>query len=113
MSRALHAGNLRDQITIQSQTTAADAEGQPVKTWANLSTNPTVWAEVRYMRPGSNEFEAMQKITSVQSLHVTIRYRTDLDVTMRVVFNSENWNIHAIQHRVERDYTTLICSKTE
>jgi SPP1 family predicted phage head-tail adaptor len=63
-----HAGTLRQRITIQSATTAADASGQLTETW---STYATRWAEV-LPTAGGEQQRGMQRraeVTHVLKLH--------------------------------------------
>jgi SPP1 family predicted phage head-tail adaptor len=82
-------------ITIQRPTFGTDASNQKkITAWANISTNPTVWANVDE-KTGTEVTESEQIVGITQAVF-TIRHRTDLTVEDRVVYNSKNYNIHAI-----------------
>ena len=87
----LRSGSLDTQITIQSATEAQDAFGEPIKTWANLATDPTPWAE-KIPLSGSERFQAQQVNAEVDTTF-RIRYRTDLDEEMRIVLDSTPYDI--------------------
>lgn len=109
----IHAGDLDKRITFQSATEAADSEGQPVKTWANLSTTPTVWA--RFIAgDGRGEFASDAARIVAQRVGVfKIRHRTDLTEKMRIVYNSQNWNIHRIKESDRRNESLSIFASVE
>lgn len=94
------AGRMDRRITFQTFTESQDGAGEPVKTWANLATNPTVWAEVLplalTMRSGGEEiFEADQVLAQAEA-RFRIRYRSDITTEMRVVHASENFDILSV-----------------
>lgn len=102
----LRAGSMDAQITLQSATEAQDVYGEPIKTWANLGTNPTVWAEV--LPPtGQEQFDA-QQINALAHTTFRIRWRTDLNVEMRVVYDSVPYDIHAINELRRREGLELV-----
>lgn len=107
----MRSGPLRERITIQSYTEAADAEGQPVKTWADLATAPTVWASAVYLT--GREREAMDKITTESAVKFTVHYRTDITTQMRVSWRSTYWNIHSVVPDSKKFFMTLTTSKVE
>ena len=102
----LQAGRLDAQITLQSATEAQDVFGEPIQTWSDLTTDPTVWAEVIPLS-GRERFEAQQVNAEVDTTF-RIRYRTDLDEQMRVVYNSTPYDIHAIQELRRREGLELL-----
>ena len=81
-------GSLDRRITIQQNTTTRDAAGQPIDSWADLAT---VWAEVIPVG-GSEIFQAKQ--TGAEAVaKFRIRYRGDILRKMRVVYDSDNYDI--------------------
>ena len=89
-------GRLDRQITFQTFTEAADAVGQMIKTWANLTTDATVWARVERTR-GSEEFVASHVELAKRTVTFVVRWRSELTEEMRVVHNSQNWDIELIE----------------
>lgn len=97
----LQAGQLDRQITIQSATEAQATDGFPAKTWANIATDPTVWAQVVPLR-GRERFDAQQINAEVDTLFRT-RWRSDLTEQMRIVYDSTPYDITALTEMGRRD----------
>jgi SPP1 family predicted phage head-tail adaptor len=85
------------RVTFQTFTEAQNSFGEPVKTWANLVTSPTVWAKVEDIA-GSRFAEryAAGKVQGVIDTRFTVRYRSDLSVEMRVVHEDRNYDIRSL-----------------
>lgn len=81
-------GKMRHRVTIQSFTVSQDAHGEEIKTWANLATNPTVWADVQVAPTGERFIGGADQVLAAVSLKVKIRYRSDVTVQMRLVEGS-------------------------
>ena len=79
------------RVVIESFTTAANAYGEPIKTWSVFAT---VWAQVSPMR-GEERFSA-QQIDARATTRFRIRYRSDLDQTMRLSYGGDAYDITAI-----------------
>jgi SPP1 family predicted phage head-tail adaptor len=89
----IQAGELRSRITLQVPTESKDAGGAQKVTFANATTNPIVYA--RWIN--AHGAEVTQNATkSVQRATVTIRHRTDIKTTWRILKNSEAWQIISI-----------------
>jgi SPP1 family predicted phage head-tail adaptor len=82
------AGGLRHRVKFQKKTDGTDAWGGPTVTW---SDHVTVWAEVIYM--GGNEFWAARQANSEAQGRVRIRYRSDLNPTMRIIYDGKTLEI--------------------
>lgn len=84
---------LRHRITIQSQGLVQDATtGEMVPSWTNwLADEP---AEVVPL--SGREFIAAAATQAGVTARMTIRYRAGVLPTMRVVFDSQNYNIKAV-----------------
>lgn len=82
------------RITLQSKTLAADGIGGQPATWANLTTTPSVWAHV-IAKSGREMFEE-GRVNATNTFIFTIRNRSDLDETMRIVWAGSNYNIRSI-----------------
>jgi SPP1 family predicted phage head-tail adaptor len=100
-------GEKDERIVIESATRSVDGEGQPIPTWTTFAT---VWAFAEF--DTGHELEQMDKINSQTALRLTVNYRTDIDVKMRVNWRSSYWNINAILPTDKFDMT-LKCSKVE
>jgi SPP1 family predicted phage head-tail adaptor len=105
----MRVGQLRQSLVLQSATKAVDSVGESIKTWANLSTNPTVWGRAVYL--SGRELEAAQKINSDIQMEFTIRHRADITTKNRVVWNSKNWNIGAVLPDERKTMVRLLASE--
>lgn len=87
------AYKLRHRITLQQQSQAQDpATGEVTVTWsAAVSDEP---AEVVPL--SGREFIQSGATQSGVDTRMTIRWRSGIDPTMRVVFDGQNYNIHAV-----------------
>lgn len=88
----MRAGTLRERVTIQSFTVMQDEYGEPIETWANLATNPIVWANVASRAAGERFISGAEQVQSQISHTVRIRYRSDVTVQMRLV-----WGVSLLQ----------------
>jgi SPP1 family predicted phage head-tail adaptor len=73
---------------LQAATDALDDYGQAIRTWA---TYATVWASV-VSTPGSEPQSALMQ-SSVTTYTVTMRYRTDVLPTHRMIYGDITLNI--------------------
>ena len=73
----MHVGQLRTRITFQKPTVTQGADGAQVPSWANISTNPTVWSHWVHDHGQETALEAGAG-KSVERATVTVRYRSDL-----------------------------------
>jgi SPP1 family predicted phage head-tail adaptor len=81
--------NLDRRITIQRKAETKDAHGAPQASWTALATNGTVWAEVRDTPPSRAEQQQREGLEQLRNtVRVRMRYRTDVDATMRIVHGS-------------------------
>ena len=109
-------GLRREQIIIRQGTEAADAEGQPIVTWATLVTtgNGAVWGRGEFL--SGRELEAMQKINTEISVKIVMALRNDVTTKMQVQWKSpvasiaENYNINAIMPAEDRFDMDLMCA---
>ena len=101
----MQPGDLDRRITIQQNTPTQDGAGQPIESWADLAT---VWAEVVPVG-GSETFQAKQ--TGAEAVaKFRIRYRGDVLRKMRVVYDSDNYDIADVaeDRRFERRQYEII-----
>jgi SPP1 family predicted phage head-tail adaptor len=90
----VRAGILRHRVQIQEWTdTGSDEWGQPVKDWVDVVSS--LPAEVRDIR-GREFWEVGQAQGGEVTTRVRIRYREDLDRTMRVFHAGRELMIEAI-----------------
>lgn len=102
------AGQLRHRVTLQSKVTTRDANGAPIVAWQDVAT---VWAMV--LPASGREFVAAQAAQSEVTGKIVIRYRADVDATMRVVHDSKNFNIVAVLPDADsgREHLTLMVTE--
>jgi len=87
----MRSGTLRERVTIQAATVSQDAYGEPIATWANLATNPTVWASVGSRAGGERFISGGEQIMANVSHTVRLRYRTDVTVKMRLQWRTSRY----------------------
>ena len=75
------AGQLDQRLTLQSRAAGADVLGQPSGAWQTVAT---VWGRARPLR--SRELFAAGAIENVTDVEFTIRWRSDVGHTWRVLW---------------------------
>jgi SPP1 family predicted phage head-tail adaptor len=88
MPAATVVGDMRRRVALQAATDALDDYGQAIRTWA---TYATVWASV-VSTPGSEPQSALMQ-SSVTTYTITMRYRTDVLPTHRMIYGDITLNI--------------------
>ena len=98
-------GRLDRRITIQQNTPVQDSVGQPIESWADLAT---VWAEV--IPVGGSEIFQARQVGAETVAKFRIRYRGDVLRAMRVVYDSDNYDIADVaeDRRFERRQFEII-----
>ncbi len=103
-------GKLNERITFQAATLVSDGGGGSTKTWANLATTPTVWCEVK-AQTGREVFDS-ERDNASSLVKFTIRNRSDIDETMRIVWRGKNHNIRDVPGVSPHDmYLTIIAEQ--
>lgn len=93
LSTREHIGRLDRRIVIEEPVNVSDIYNQPVSTtWSEVAT---VWANM-HDGVGSEDYQADQ-LTAQRITTFTIRYRTGLRETMRVLFEGRYYNIQGIK----------------
>lgn len=103
------AGRMRERVTVQRPASpqAPDTYGDPADTFTDLAT---VWAEV--LPVGSRRETVAEQLTLVNDFKVTIRYRADVNGTMRLSWRGRTLNIEAVQNPDGRKVALeLTCSE--
>ena len=97
-------------VTIQQRTATRDSFGGEVVTWVDLAT---AWARVT-PRSAREQFENDANVTIASTTAVfRIRYRGDLDVTMRVVYeDGSEWDIEGIVEVGRRFMLDVIATRS-
>lgn len=79
----MRTGKLRDRIRIDQRSVATNTDyGTQTITWVELAT---VWAEVQDQLPSRGENVTAELVQARQPVRVRMRYRADIESTMRVV----------------------------
>lgn len=88
----LEIGDLTKRIRVDRQLTTADGQGGQAVTWA---LRAVIWASIAPI----SQSEAIRAgaVTSVLLSAITIWYRTDLDVTDRIILGARTFRILSIQ----------------
>ena len=101
----LNAGDLNRRIAIQSPDATQDALGQPVVWWDDVAH---CWASIRH--PGGMATVRAGAESSTVKASIRIRYRADIDATMRVVHGATVYQIMAVlPDERTRDFIDLVC----
>ncbi|WDL98128.1 phage head closure protein [Alicyclobacillus sp. ALC3] len=86
-------GTMRQRITFQTVSGGTDAQGFPNTGYADYVT---VWANVDGGTPAriyAKEFDGAGAVQSENDLIFTVRYREDLDASMRVIYRGQPFAI--------------------
>jgi len=86
-----HAGQLDRRITIQSFTTSTDDFGEVIQSFTTLAN---VWAKVE--EKSGSEGEDGNQLVATRKVEFFIRYRSDINEQMRIVYEGQTHKIEAI-----------------
>lgn len=88
-------GPLDRRITFQQKVVGVNVSNEDEEAgWENILTTPTVWANKD--ESSGNETYASDKLTGFQGVMFTCRYRTDIDISMRIVCGDLAYNIQSL-----------------
>ena len=93
-------GKLDQRITFERETATPDGMGGQTVAWANVPTNPTVWANVQAF--SGREGMVNDRMTATFATVFTIRNRSDLTEKDRISFGGVKYNIRAIRVEAAR-----------
>jgi SPP1 family predicted phage head-tail adaptor len=101
----MRAGKLNRLVTIQRPGPGRDEVGQPIDEWLNVAT---VWANIVH-KSGIETIRADAPVSSVRA-SIRIRYRTDIDATMRVFHGATVYQVLAVMpDAAGREFADLVC----
>lgn len=103
------SGKLRHKVALQRPIRTQNPDtGSVSTTWETIAN---VWASVEPL--SAREFIAAQAVQSEISARITIRYRPDVDATMRILHRGRIYNIQGVlsDPRSGLEYLTLPCSE--
>jgi SPP1 family predicted phage head-tail adaptor len=104
----MRAGKLNRRVTIQQPGPPRDAAGQPSTGWVDVDRGD-VWADIRYLN--GRQYLTSNAEASSATVSIRVRYRPDLNATMRVVYGATIFDILAVLPDDEdRDHVDLACS---
>jgi len=93
LSKNIKIGRMDLRITFRQSTDTQSDSGATVESFADVAT---VWANVTANGSGSERF-VMEKETAFNRKFFTIRYRTDLNEKMILIYESEEYDIKSLQ----------------
>lgn len=105
----LRAGTLKDRITIQQHTQEKDEWGTLIpgsEAWVELTK---AWSDVKHPS-GLGAIKADAEVSIVRA-SIRIRWRTDVDAGMRVVFGTAVYDIEAVLPGGNRQHVDLVCKR--
>ena len=103
----MRAGRLRHRVTLQSQTRVASITGELIPSYQD---EVTVSAEVLETR--GREYLTSNEAHAEITVKITIRYRTDIGPTWRVIFGSRIFDIKHVVDLMGRHRTLeLMCKE--
>lgn len=103
----MNAGELRDWITVQGRTSAADPEyGNNVDTWADSFTD---YAKVEKLR--GREFFADARIAADVNTRVTMRYRDGITNKHRITFEGRVLDIKEVLEDQKHTLLEIYCKE--
>jgi len=95
----MRPGRLDRRISFQKKTVTQNSFGELDETWANYAT---VWAERVQLR--GREYWQAKQVAAELTTRYRIRYRDDLDPTMRLMDGSKTYDILSIIEMGGRDH---------
>jgi len=105
----MRAGELRNKIEIQNYIRIENEVGEEVKQWQHYASP---WSKF-YNSSVKDQLKAGKDAPSI-IYEIVIRYRIDIDTTMRVVYKGKNYNIdHVVNWKEQNVETHLFCTLIE
>lgn len=97
--------SLNRRIVIQRPGTTQDSIGQPIAAWSDVDH---VWASIR-MQTGLGSIRAGADASTIP-VSIRVRYRTDLDASMRIVHGATVYAVKAVMpDEAGHQYTDMVC----
>jgi SPP1 family predicted phage head-tail adaptor len=102
----MRAGALNRRVRIEKRQAAQDESGGPADAWVELAT---VWASILFLN--GREFATSGSEASAASASIRVRWRTDVDATMRVIHGGRIFNVQAVlPDEACHEHVDLACS---
>lgn len=99
-------GQLRQRILLEKYTVTQDAFGGEVRAWVEVGP---LWASIEYNATRGGEREVSDRLTALVHATIRIRYREDVDESMRVLHRKERYQIARLMPDPKRQYIDLSC----
>lgn len=100
--KRIQPGELDQQVSLYSSSTAQDSYNQPVKSFALYGT---VWARV--IEGHGTDSVRGDEVSENEPITVVIRHGTGVDSSWKLNYNSEDYRITSVR-RIGRDHWTEI-----
>lgn len=105
----MNPGELINRIDIQNYVRTENEVGEEVKQWQSYKK---LWSKF-FNSSVKGQLKAGKDAASIV-YEIVIRYRKDIDTTMRVVYKEKNYNIdHAVNDKEQNIETHLFCTLIE
>lgn len=104
MATATNIGKLDRRICIEQPSASRGGSGQELLTW---STFAECWAAVEYPGTRTDEQVVADQEVSITSVIFRIRYRDGLNQKMRILYNSNYYDILNVLEVGRKDYLRL------
>jgi len=103
----IRISDLRDRVTFQSPTLSKTPGGAQTEAYANVTTDPTVWA--LWVNDHGQEGVANNAEKATQQATVTVRYRSDVLTTWQLLKDGQPWKLIAPPDHVRgRNHWTVL-----
>lgn len=107
--RVMHAGQLRNVVTIEKRDEGYDEAGQPVTSWKTFAT---VRGDVRHLS-GTETIKA-DALTPAVRTSIRIRWLEGVTAGMRAQVNDSVYEIRAVMPEMgKRRFVDLVCETTD
>jgi SPP1 family predicted phage head-tail adaptor len=90
----MQAGKLRHRVTVQQNTPTRDTDGAEIDDWSDVAT---VWGAVIPLSGREQFISSGDQTVALADTRIEIRYRSGLDVKMRVTWDGHTYNIRQIR----------------
>lgn len=104
----MNPGEMREKVTIQAESRAADTIGGAALDWTEVAT---VWANV--VPSSGGEFVRSEELSATVTHRVTVRFRDDLTAANRLVWRGVPLQIRSVLPDRWRRYMVLECEEGE
>lgn len=122
----IRSGDLRERVTIQRKSVTRNSFGEEVESWSPIAGGPSLWPAGATLNPllqsaraavwakveplAGRERLMAQQMGSTADVRVTIRYRSDVAVTDRLVWRGKPLDITSVADvGARRQWLELMC----